>query len=267
MAKERFSGVLVPVLTPFKADLRPDTDRFVAICKWMLDHGATGLAPFGTTSEANSMAAEERMELLEAVIDAGVPAARLMPGTGTCNITDNVKLTAHAVKLGCGGVLMLPPFYYKNMGDAGLYANFSETIQRVGSADLQVYLYHIPPQAVTPISLDLIGMLTRDYPDTVVGPQGQFGRLEQHRGRNQDLPRLHRLSGLRIVPAAGPARRRRRLHHRVGQCQPGRDPQGLRQLADRPGRRPAGAHHRGPQDHPGLSDDSGTQAHHRPFQR
>ena len=175
MAAERFSGVLVPVLTPFKADLSPDKERFVKLCKWMLDNGATGLAPFGTTSEANSMAAEERMELLEALIEAGVPASKLMPGTGCCSITDNIKLTKHAMSLKCGGVLMLPPFYYKGMSDEGLFGVFSETIQSVGSSDLQIYLYHIPPQAVTPISLNLIGMLTKEYPDTVVGLKDSSG--------------------------------------------------------------------------------------------
>ena len=175
MAKERFSGVLVPVLTPFKADLSPDTDRFVTLCKWLLDQGATGLAPFGTTSEANSMSIEERMALLEAAVAGGVPAEKLMPGTGCCSISDSIKLTKHAVGLKCGGVLMLPPFYYKNMSDAGLFASFSEVIQQVGDSSLQIYLYHIPPQANVAITLDLIGMLTKEYPDTVVGLKDSGG--------------------------------------------------------------------------------------------
>ncbi|MBT3359082.1 MAG: dihydrodipicolinate synthase family protein [Rhodospirillales bacterium] len=175
MANKRFSGVLVPALTPFKADLSPDRERFVANCKWLLDQGADGLAAFGTTSEANSMSIDERMELLEALVEAGIPASKLMPGTGACSITDSIKLTKQAVELGCGGVLMLPPFYYKGVSDEGLFANFSEVIQRVGSSSLQVYLYHIPPQAVTPISLPLIEMLVKAYPDTVVGLKDSSG--------------------------------------------------------------------------------------------
>ncbi len=181
MGSERFSGVFVPALTPFKADLTPDRERFVAHCRWLLDQGADGLAAFGTTSEANSMSVEERMELLEALVEAGIPASKMMPGTGACSITDGIKLTKQAVALGCGGVLMLPPFYYKGVTDEGLFANFSEIIQQVGSSDLQVYLYHIPPQAVTPISLKLIEMLVKEYPDTVVGlkdSSGDWGNTE-----------------------------------------------------------------------------------------
>src|ERR1700730_1638015 len=106
MASQPFAGVLVPVLTPFTPAGEPDAGRFVAFCRWLLDEGADGLAIFGTTSEANSMAASERMALLDRLIAAGVPAARLMPGTGACSVTEAATLIRHAVGHGCGGVLM-----------------------------------------------------------------------------------------------------------------------------------------------------------------
>ena len=106
---QRITGVLSPVVTPFKADYSPDTERFVRQCKWLVANNV-GLAVFGTNSEANSLAAGERMELLEKLVEAGVDPARMMPGTGCCALTDSVRLTAHAVKLGCAGALMLPPF-------------------------------------------------------------------------------------------------------------------------------------------------------------
>jgi 4-hydroxy-tetrahydrodipicolinate synthase len=172
---QRFSGVLVPVLTPFKADLSPDTGRFVRYCRWLLDQGVDGLAVFGTTSEANSMSVDERMAQLDALVDSGVPGDRLMPGTGACALSDAVRVTSHAVKHGCRGVLMLPPFYYKGVSDDGLFASFSEVIQRVGYARLAIYLYHIPPIANVPISLTLIERLVKEYPDTVVGLKDSSG--------------------------------------------------------------------------------------------
>ena len=87
-----------------------------------------------------------------------------MPGTGCSALTDSVRLTAHAVKLGCAGALMLPPFYYKGVPDEGLFRNFSEVIQRVGDDRLQVYLYHIPPVSQVPITLALIERLLKAYP-------------------------------------------------------------------------------------------------------
>jgi 4-hydroxy-tetrahydrodipicolinate synthase len=172
---KRLSGVLSPVVTPFKRDLSPDRARYVRHCKWLLASGCSGLAVFGTNSEANSLSVEERMVLLETLIQEGVPADKLMPGTGCCSLTDSVRLTAHAVALGCSGVLMLPPFYYKGVSDEGLYRNFSEVIGRVGDARLQVYLYHIPPVSQVPITLALIERLLKQFPGTVAGVKDSSG--------------------------------------------------------------------------------------------
>src|SRR3989440_3934890 len=144
IASERIHGVLAPVVIPFKNDLSPDSQRFIAHSKWLLSQNC-GLAVFGTNSEANSLSMEERSMLLDALVAAGIDPSRMMPGTGCCSITETVKLTAEAVKRGCAGVLMLPPFYYKNISEEGLYRYFSEVVQRVANTRLRIYLYHIPP--------------------------------------------------------------------------------------------------------------------------
>ena len=171
---QRIAGVLSPVVTPFKPDLSPDTERFVRQCKWLAAN-KVGLAVFGTNSEANSLAVSERMELLEKLVDAGVDPSRMMPGTGCCALTDSVRLTAHAVNLGCAGTLMLPPFYYKGVSDEGLYRNYAEIVERVGDARLQIYLYHIPQVTQVPISLALIERLLRAYPKSIAGTKDSSG--------------------------------------------------------------------------------------------
>jgi 4-hydroxy-tetrahydrodipicolinate synthase len=175
MTAQPFHGVLVPVLTPFTASGEPDARRFAAFCRWLLDQGANGLAIFGTTSEANSMSPAERMNLLDRLIDAGISAEKLMPGTGACAVTDAVELARHAVGHGCGGVLMLPPFYYKPVNDDGIFGFVAQIIDNVGSAALRMYLYHIPPVAVVGYSLDLVGRLIKTYPQTVVGLKDSSG--------------------------------------------------------------------------------------------
>jgi len=95
-ASQRIRGVLAPVVTPFKQDLSPDSQRFIAHCRWLLSQNC-GLAVFGTNSEANSLAVEERAMLLEELVAAGVDPARMMPGTGCCSIMETVRLTAQAV--------------------------------------------------------------------------------------------------------------------------------------------------------------------------
>ncbi len=164
-----FRGVFAPVLTPFHSDLTPDTERWIAFSRHLLDSGCHGLCPFGTTSEANSVGMEERMDMLEQLVAAGIPASKLMPGTGMCAIPDSVRLTAHAVKQGVGGVLMLPPFYYKGVPDDGLFAGIAEVIEGVGDDRLRIYLYHIPPIAQVGFPIGVIERLVSAYPNTVVG--------------------------------------------------------------------------------------------------
>ncbi len=171
---QRIRGVLAPVVTPFKADLSPDGQRLITHCKWLLSQNC-GLAVFGTTSEGNSLAAEERSILLDALVAAGINTSRMMPGTGCCSITETVKLTAQAVKHGCAGVLMLPPFYYKGVSEEGLYRYFSEVVQRVGDARLKIYLYHIPPVAVVGITTGLVERLLKSYPNAIAGMKDSSG--------------------------------------------------------------------------------------------
>jgi 4-hydroxy-tetrahydrodipicolinate synthase len=172
--KDRISGVLSPVVTPFKSDLSTDPDRFVRQCRWLLTQDV-GLAVFGTNSEANSLSTEEKIELLDRLVGAGLDPARMMPGTGCCALPDSVRLSAHAMKLGCGGVLMLPPFYYKGVSDDGLFKSFAEVIERVGDRRLRIYLYHIPPVSQVPITVGLIERLLKAYPGVVAGAKDSSG--------------------------------------------------------------------------------------------
>lgn len=175
MGTRGFAGVLVPVLTPFHDGLAPDRRRWVALCRALLDAGADGLAVFGTTSEANSLTAAERRDLLEHLISAGVPAERLMAGVGSCALPEAVGNARHALANRCGGVLMLPPWYYKNPSDDGLFAFYAETVERVGDAALRIYLYHFPAMSQVPLSLGLIERLIAAYPDTIVGIKDSGG--------------------------------------------------------------------------------------------
>ena len=171
---KRLRGVFAPVVTPFDADLKPDAQRFVQHCQWLVSNNV-GLAVFGTNSEANSLSVGERIALLSELLAAGVDPALMMPGTGCCALTDTVTLTKHAVESGCGGALMLPPFFYKNISDDALFRSFSEVIQRVGNDRLRVYLYHIPPVAQVPITPGVIERLLKAYPGTIAGIKDSSG--------------------------------------------------------------------------------------------
>jgi 4-hydroxy-tetrahydrodipicolinate synthase len=167
-------AVLAPVITPFNEDGSPDAKRLLKQCQWLEKNGA-GQAIFGTNSEANSMSAIQKMSTLSALVEGGLDPAHLMPGTGATSIDATVSMTRHALKYKCAGVIMLPPFYYKDVSDDGLFAYFSEVIQKIGDPSLQIYIYNIPPVTKINLSLSLLERLVNSYPSTVVGIKDSSG--------------------------------------------------------------------------------------------
>ena len=177
IADEKFSGVLTPVLTPFKKDLKPDVNRFIKQCQWLLSQNVS-LAVFGTNSEANSLAVHEKISLLNSLVEAGINPDSMMPGTGCCSLTESIELTSHAINLGCKGALMLPPFYYKEVSDEGIFRSYSEIIQKIGSEKLKIYLYHIPQVSGVGLSINLIDRLVNEYPKVIAGIKDSSGDWE-----------------------------------------------------------------------------------------
>jgi len=188
--KSHFDGVLAPVLTPYDPFGAPDTSRLIRLCQDLLAQGASGLAIFGTTSEANSLSLTERFALLDGVIEVGVPPDRLMPGTGACALPDAIALTRRAVEHGVGGVLVLPPFYYKQVSDDGLYAYYAGLIEGVSREDLRLYLYHIPQMSGVAITPALIRRLIDEFGPAIAGLKDSSGDFEATRALIEDFPEL-----------------------------------------------------------------------------
>ncbi|MEQ9349911.1 MAG: dihydrodipicolinate synthase family protein, partial [Alphaproteobacteria bacterium] len=190
------SGVFAASLTPMTADLEIDHKRLMAHGHWLLANGCDGLAPLGTTGEANSLSVDERMAVLDAYGQSDIPGDCLIPGVGSCAIPDAVRLIRRCLEMGAAGCLMLPPFYYKGVSDDGLFAAFSETIQRVGDSKLRLYLYNFPQQVGFPLSQELVTRLVKAYPDTVVGMKDSSGDWDNMAATLKNNP------GFRLLPGS-----------------------------------------------------------------
>ena len=171
-------GLIAPVLSPFKDDLSFDQPRFNDLARELLSSGCSGLAPFGTTGEALSISAEERRLGLARLIASGIDPTVVIPGTGLCNLPESVALSQQAVDLGCEGVLVLPPFYFKGVSDEGLLRFYDEFIDRVNRPSLKIYLYHIPQVSGVALTINLVNTLRKRYPLVVVGIKDSFGNWD-----------------------------------------------------------------------------------------
>jgi len=187
-------GVYAAMLTPFNANLDPDLGAFVNHGRWLLANGCDGLAPLGTTGEGNSLSLKQRMRMIEAAMTK-LPIDRCIFGAGSCALADAVQLAREATRAGAGGVLMLPPFYYKNPGEDGLYDFFAAAIERVGLPRLRLYLYHFPQLSAVPITPALIRRLRQAFGDTIAGLKDSGGDWNYSAALLKEFPGFAVFSG------------------------------------------------------------------------
>ena len=188
-------GVLSPILTPLTSNYQVDVDLLVSHAQKVLNDGCVGIVPFGTTGEALSVGREERITSLEALINSGIDPSKLLVGTGQTNLDDTLILTRHAVEMNSAGVLVLPPFYYKNPSEEGLYKYFASLIDRINDDRLRVFLYHIPQVAGVGLPLSVVKKLFHNFPKVVVGIKDSSGNWE-----NTKL--LLEIEGLDVYPGS-----------------------------------------------------------------
>ena len=201
-------GVLTAVLTPLKNDLSIDHDALAAHCRWLLANGGDGIVVLGTTGEANSFTVEERLEAIDRIVRSGLPVDRLMIGTGCCAFPDTIRLTKFAVERGVGGILMLPPFYYKQVNETGLARYFDLVISGVNDERLKIYLYNFPKLSGIVFSATFAGRLVREYPGIVVGMKDSSGDWEHMAEIIREIPGFKIYAGtekllLRILREGG----------------------------------------------------------------
>ena len=171
----RLEGIVCPIATPFNDDGSLARDLYVSHARHMLAEGAHYLSPFGPTGEALSVSMAERRAALEWLLEDGIPANRLMPGTGLTALPETVDLSVHAVGLGCAAVMVLPSFFYRAVGDDGQARYYRELIERIADPRLRVILYNIPQNSGVPVSPDLARRMNEAFPETVVAYKDSSG--------------------------------------------------------------------------------------------
>jgi 4-hydroxy-tetrahydrodipicolinate synthase len=193
MPDTRLAGVFAAIATPITIDGRPDLDRFARHARWLIANGCDGLNVLGTTGEANSLAPARRREVMGAAA-AAVEPGRMMVGTGTPDLETTIELTLHACRLGFAGALILPPYYYKGVSDDGLFAWFSQVVDKTASAPIPIYLYNFPQMTGITFSFELVSRLARAFPARIVGAKDSSGDLAY-------AARLAGIEGFSVFPS------------------------------------------------------------------
>lgn len=215
-----------------------DAARLAAHAQHLFAAGVDGIAPFGTTGEGQSFSVAERRAGLDALLAAGIAPKRILAATGCAALPDAIELTRHAISDGCAGALVLPPFFFKDVSDEGVYAAYSALIEGVGDDRLRLYLYHIPQVSGVSISAAMLSRLVAAYPTVVAGVKDSSGNFDNSRalvtafpqlsifvGHEPHLPALRKLGGAGTVCGVANLYPRllRRLYDRSLDPDPGQD--------------------------------------------
>ena len=188
MTPPRLRGVVAATATPVDAEFRPDLERLVRHCRALLDGGCDAINLLGTTGEATAFGVEQRIAVMRAIAESGLPLDRFMVGTGIPALDETVRLTRVACDLGFAGALVLPPFYYPDLREDGLVAYIDALVARVGHPRLAVYLYHIPQNTKVPWPLAVVARLRERHGATLAGLKDSAGDLAYSRSIVAALP-------------------------------------------------------------------------------
>lgn len=183
-------GIMTPIVTPFTGVGRIDSVAYINHAKWCLEQGSHYITPFGTTGEAASLGLGERQYLLESLINEGVDPSLLLPGTGFNSLSETAEATRHAIAHKVAAVMILPPHFYKDASDAGLFGWFAKLIERVESDQLRICLYHIPQNTGIGFSPTLVGELAKSFPGTVVAIKDSSGDWENTQSYIKAAPNI-----------------------------------------------------------------------------
>ena len=171
MTPHPLSGIYAAAVTPLNPDLSPDLEAVVPFLAFLASRGCDGALLFGTTGEGPSFSASEREAVWRAALKVreAVPDFRLLAGTGTPSFTETIELTRLAFDLGYDAVVTLPPYYYRNATDEGLFNWFEQVIRCRVPSDGFLLGYHFPGVAGLGFSLDLLSRLKEAFPQRFAG--------------------------------------------------------------------------------------------------
>lgn len=167
------AGVYAAAVTPLydQPNSTLDLESVPLLMRFLASRGCHGIVLFGTTGEGPSFSPREREMLMRAAYEVrkSMPGFRLIAGTGTPSLSETIDLTQLAFDLGYEGVLVGPPYYFRKATDNGLFAWFSEVIEKSVPSNGYLLGYHFPNVAGIGFSIELLRRLKDAFPTQFAG--------------------------------------------------------------------------------------------------
>lgn len=168
-----FGELLTAMVTPMRQDGAVDFDKAAKLAEYLVDHGSDGVVVCGTTGESPTLAADEKVGLFEAVMQAVGDRAKVIAGTGTYDTRESIELTRRAEGVGVHGIMLVVP-YYNRPPQEGLYRHFRAIAE---ATRLPVMLYNVPSRTGRNLEVETVARLA--LLPNVVAIKEAAGDMEQ----------------------------------------------------------------------------------------
>lgn len=174
MKNPYFGRLLTAMVTPFNADGSVNYEKAADLAEWLINNGSDGLVVAGSTGEAATMSAEEKLELFRVVVNRINKRVPVIAGTGSNNTADSIKMTKMAEAMGVDGVLIVGPYYNKPTQE-GFYQHFAAVAQ---STALPIIVYNVPGRTASNIAPATVARLAEDF-ENIVAIKEAAGNVAQ----------------------------------------------------------------------------------------
>lgn len=173
MSRTVFTGVYVPIVTPFGVNGEVDAATLKRLIDWVIDNGAFGLVPCGTTGESATLTHEEHHRVIALSVEYAAGRVPVIAGTGSNCTQEAINLTVAADELGVDGMLVIAP-YYVRPNQQGLLAHFKAV---AAATDKPIIMYNIPKR--TGVNMDAATIIELSKVRNITGVKEASGDVAQ----------------------------------------------------------------------------------------
>ncbi|MFN7995635.1 MAG: dihydrodipicolinate synthase family protein [Bryobacteraceae bacterium] len=154
----KLAGIFAPTITAFSKDGSVNLKGVKQFVRYLLDAGVDGLAPLGSAGEPFALSVEERMQVLEAIVEETAGRVPIFAGVVDYRTDVVMELSCHARSLGCQGIMVITP-YLLRPPKRDVLDHFRRVREKVG---LPIMLYNVPVLTGVEITPEEVHMLARE---------------------------------------------------------------------------------------------------------
>ena len=172
MRKPVLNGIFIPHITPFTHEGELDLKALRICVKFWLESGVSGFVPCGSNGEAPYLNRQERMKVIETVVDEVNGKAPVIAGTGSMSTKETIEFTKDAEALGADAALIVTPFYFKpaNREMQEHYRLISEAV------DIPIVVYNVPKFTGLMLEVAFIHQLISEN-EKIIGLKDSSGNI------------------------------------------------------------------------------------------